>query len=589
MSKTGRSGVEDIKASSDHLRGSLPEELASDAPAFAKDSAQLLKFHGVYQQEDRDTRRARAAEGRGGERICMVRASVPGGVLDAEQYLALDRLAGEVADGTLRVTTRQGVQYHFTRKDDLATLIGTLNRHLVTTLAACGDVVRNVMCCPAPLAGRPAGEHLLDVAAELSRNLKPKTETYWQLWVDGERIASAAAPPDRDEAGSGEAETEPLYGPTYLPRKFKIGFAYPGDNCVDVYTHDIGIVPDVAGQRVGGFTILVGGGLGMSHNKPSTYPRLADPLCRATADELFEVVSAIIGVQRDHGDRADRRHARLKYLVDDWGLDRFRAEVERRLGRRLAVPAPLAWPATDDHLGWHGQQDGRWFLGLPVPSGRIADDGIRLRTALRRVVERFRPGVRLTPRQDVLLTGIAEGDREAVDQELRAHGVAAVEALRPIERHALACPAMPTCGLALAEAERALPGVIADLKAVADSLGLGDEPLHVRLTGCPNGCARPYSTEIGIVGRGVDRYAVFLGGDADGTRLTSRYADQVDRARLGDVLRPVLAAFRDERRPGERFGDFCDRAGVDALRARFVPDEPATTRSRRQPAAAVRA
>lgn len=582
MRQNGRSRVEDIKATSDHLRGTLPEELAADTSAFTKDSAQLLKFHGVYQQEDRDTRRSRAARGRGAERICMVRASVPGGVLSAEQYLVLDRLADEVGNGTLRITTRQGVQYHFTRKGDVATLIGTLNRNLVTTLAACGDVVRNVMCCPAPLADRAAAERVQEVARELSRQLRPKTDAYWQLWVDGERVASAAAPPD-----PGDGPAEPLYGPTYLPRKFKIGLAYPGDNCVDVYTHDIGIVPDVVEGSLEGFTILVGGGLGMSHNRPATYPRLADPLCHVPPDELLEVVTTVVAVQRDHGDRADRKHARLKYLVAEWGLDRFRGEIEARLGRRLVEPGPLTWPATHDHLGWHRQPDGARFLGVRVPSGRIADDGdMRLRAGLRRVVERFGAAVRLTPRQDVLLTGIAAADRSAVDRELGVHGVAAVEALPPLERHALACPALPTCGLALAEAERVLPAILADLQSVADSLGLGDQELHVRVTGCPNGCARPYSTEIGVVGRGVDRYAVFLGGEANGVRLASQYADQVERSRLGTVLRPVLEAFRDERLAGERFGDFCDRAGIDALRARFVPEDEAGALRRREMAAA---
>jgi sulfite reductase (ferredoxin) len=563
------SRLEGTKHDSGYLAGTLAEELAGDGPDFSGDAAQVLKFHGIYQQDDRDVRRERAKQGLGRDYVCMVRTSLPGGVLTPGQYLALDGLADRVADGTLRVTTRQGIQYHFTRKGDLPGLIRALNQNLVTTLAACGDVVRNVMACPAPLADRPAvpGGDLQRYARELSQAVKPRTDSYWQLWVDGERAVTAAPPPEPD------GEVEPLYGPTYLPRKFKIGFAFPGDNCIDVYSHDIGIVPRIGEDgRVEAFTLLVGGGLGMTHNKPATFPRLADPLATIAPDELIEVVTTIITVQRDHGDRSDRKHARMKYLVDEWGVERFRGEVERRLGRGLAPPdlELLDWEDTDDHLGWHPEVDGRWFLGVRVEHGRIKDDedaGVHLRSALRGVVERFAGEVRLTPRQDVLLCGIADEDRGAVDAALQSHGVPPVEQLAPVARHALACPALPTCGLALTEAERVMPDLVGRLAGELEAAGLAGDAVHVRMTGCPNGCARPYSTEIGVVGRGNGFYNLYLGGRADGSRLNELFAERVALDDVVPALLPVVHRYRDERRGDEDFGDFCHRVGVAGLRA----------------------
>ncbi|MPZ73847.1 MAG: NADPH-dependent assimilatory sulfite reductase hemoprotein subunit [Nitriliruptorales bacterium] len=557
---------EQLKGSSRGLAGTLAHELAADTPAFSDDAAQLLKFHGSYQQDDRDTRRARGQAGLDRDYRCMVRAGIPGGVVTGEQYLALDKLADTVGNATLRVTTRQGLQYHFVRKGDLRPLIGELNANLVTTLAACGDVARNVMCCPAPPANAAEAE-VQAKAVEVSRAVKPSTSAYWQLWVDGERAVSAEMP--QDEVGA----VDPLYGSTYLPRKFKIGFAFPGDNCIDVYTQDVGIVPMVRGERVVSYTLVVGGGLGMTHNKPETYPRLGDPLGAIDPDGLVEAVKVVIGMHRDLGDRADRKHARLKYVVEEMGVAAFRAEFDRRLGRELQPPAALTWPRTDDHLGWRRQVEGGWTLGVRIPSGRIQDNGVSLRTALRLAVEKFSLDVRFTPRQDVLLTDIDAADRDAVADLLREHRVALLEDIAPVDRFALACPALPTCGLALAEAERALPDLLGTLRSEMALLGLGAEAVHVRMTGCPNGCARPYSTEVGIVGRGKDHYTVYLGGDAEGTRLNTEYVDRVPAGTVAAVLSPVLAAFRTERQGNEPFGDYCHRIGIDTLRDRFRPDE----------------
>ncbi|MEO6120944.1 MAG: NADPH-dependent assimilatory sulfite reductase hemoprotein subunit [Acidimicrobiales bacterium] len=556
----GLSAVEAIKGSSHQLLGDLVAEVAEPADKFSNDSGVLLKFHGIYQQDDRDVRSERARQGLGVFSMCMVRVAIPGGVLTAGQYLAMDGLCDAVGNATLRVTTRQGLQYHFVAKADLTPLLSTLNHHLVTSLGACGDVVRNTMCCPAPLADRDRSA-ILKLAGGIARRFRPKTSAYYQLWMDGERAASAAVPEPADE---------PLYGATYLPRKFKIGIAFPGDNCVDLYTHDVGLLPilDAAG-RAASFTVVVGGGMGKSHTDATTYPRLADPLTTVDAAEVMDVIEAVVVVQRDHGNRSDRDHARLKYLVGSWGIDRFRDRVAAQLGRPLPAAEPVVLDGADDHLGWHEQGDGRWFLGVKVENGRIADrpDGVRVRSGLRQAVERFSLGVRFTPREDVLLTDVADHDRAAVSDLLADHGVVPAERWIPVKRNSFACPALPTCGLALTESERALPGVLDELHAELEALGLGDLDAHVRMTGCPNGCARPYTAEIGLVGRGKRNYDIHLGGEPVGIRLNSIFAENVPRPELVNVLRPVLAHYARHRLGSEGLGDFCHRLGVSTLRA----------------------
>ena len=543
------SAVEGVKTTSRHLRGTLAAELASDGEQFSADATTLLKFHGSYQQDDRDQRRARTAKRQPLAYSCMVRTSLPGGVLTADQWLAADDLAGEVADGTLRITTRQDLQFHFVHKGHLRPLIHTLNQRLVTTLAACGDVVRNVMCCPAHLPGRDQST-VLAAARALSARFKPQGAAYYELWVDGEKAVTAEVP-------DGALDEEPLYGDAYLPRKFKIGFAFPGDNCVDVYTNDVGIVPvERAGEP--GFVVLIGGGLGQAHaREDDTYPRLASPLAWITEADLAAVVEAVITIHRDFGNREDRNRARLKYVVDERGLDWCRAEVERRVGHTLADPVELpAWVDSADHLGWWEDADGRWVLGVAVPSGRVRGDQ---RVALRRVVETWRPEIRLTARQDVLLCGFSDGDRAGVDAVLAAHGVPPARDLRPVERHAMACPALPTCGQALAEAERVLPRIVDDVYGVLEAVDLGDLPVRVNVTGCPNGCARPYTSEIGIVGRTKSTYDLYVGGAVGGQRLNRRVAIGATLDEVPKLLAPLFEQYRVEGRPGEGFGDFTDR------------------------------
>ena len=555
------SAAEKMKEGSGGLRGDLAAQLAADVPHFTETGAQLLKFHGSYQQEDRDRRRERRGTGEEPAYQFMVRCKIPGGVLTAEQYLALDELARGYGNGTLRVTTRQDNQFHGVVKGDLKATIRALNDVLVTTLGACGDVVRNVVTCPAPLPGGLRGE-VLQVARRLSDHLLPRTRAYHEIWLNGEQVADGAPQP------------EPIYGSRYLPRKFKVAIAFLDDNCCDVHSNDLGFLVVSDGGRLAGFNVLVGGGLGRTHGKQATYPRLADTLGFAATDEAIEVAEAVVKVQRDHGDRSDRRHARLKYLLDERGLDWFSDEVERQLGRPLAPPAPVQIRDIEDHLGWHDQADGRSFYGVFVENGRIQDSAERrLRSGLSRIVRTLGPGVRFTPQQNVLLTDIPNGRRALVERILADHGVLREGALSAARRWSMACPALPTCGLALAEAERALPDVVTQLERELERLGLADAALTVRMTGCPNGCARPYTADLAFVGRSLDKYAVFVGGSMLGTRLGVVYADLVPRNRLVAAVRPLFERYRDERLGAERFGDFCHRVGVEALRA-SVPVTP---------------
>ncbi len=556
MSEKPPSAVEQVKEASRALRGDLADQLGAATSHFTEAGAQLLKFHGTYQQSDRDQRRERRGSDAEPAYQFMVRCKIPGGAVTAEQYLVLDELADRYGNGTLRVTTRQGNQFHGVLKGDLKATIRTVNDVLVTTLGACGDVVRNVVSCPAPLAGG-LRDDVLQVARRLSDHLLPRTRAYHEIWLDGEQVAG------------GPPEAEPIYGSSYLPRKFKVAIAFPDDNCCDVHSNDLGFLVVADGERRGlaGFNVLVGGGLGRTHGKQDTYPRLADALGFAATHEVIEVAEAVVTVQRDFGNRSDRRHARLKYLLDREGLDWFREQVERRLGRPLAPPAPVQVRDIADHLGWHEQGNGRWFYGVFVENGRIRDTADRpLRSGLRRIVEAVGSGVRFTPQQNLLLTDIAERQRALVERMLAQHGVARESTLSGVRRWSMACPALPTCGLALAEAERALPEVIAELEGELERLGLADAALTVRMTGCPNGCARPYTADLAFVGRSLGKYAVFVGGSMLGTRLAVAYADLVPRDRLVALVLPLFERYRDERLAGERFGDFCHRVGVAALR-----------------------
>ena len=543
MSKESK--VESAKRQGRHLRGTIAEQLHDGGSHFEGDDVTLLKFHGTYQQDDRDARKRRDESAEKAFAF-MVRVALPAGALDADQYLALEEVADRWANGTLRVTTRQGFQFHGVLKRGLKATIAEVNHHLMTTLAACGDVSRNVMGCPAPVDDE-VHQAVRAAARGIAERLRPASKAYHEIWLDGEKQVSTE-------------EEEPFYGDVYLPRKFKTGVALATDNCVDIWSQDVGLVAIANGRTITGFNVLVGGGLGMTHHKADTTARLAQPLGFVTTEHAVEAVRIVASIFRDHGNRADRRHARLKYLLAEWGMERFRAEFARRAEFPLAPPVELPSLPYHDHLGRHRQPDGRWFYGVFVQSGRITDTGgQRLKTALHEIVVRLRPGVRLTGQQNVLLTDLDDAGVKAVEATLRAHGVTPAQELSAARRFSMACPALPTCGLAVADSERAIPELLDRFEAELSALGLRDEPLTIRMTGCPNGCARPYTADIAFVGRSLGLYNVYVGGGLGGDRVVDLFRADVRLDELVDAVRPLLVRWAAERARGEGLSDFYQR------------------------------
>jgi sulfite reductase (ferredoxin) len=571
--------AESIKIESRYLAGTIGDELADAAtPDFGHDAELLLKFHGIYQQDDRDIRRSRTESKLPLDYSCMVRASVPGGRITGDQWRALDRVAA-LADDKLRLTTRQGVQYHVVYKNELRQLVAGINGSLLTTLGACGDVVRNIMACPLPHPERSAViEPLVD---DLVARFRPHTESYWELWVDGEQAVTAEKPRREALALPAIDEVEPVYGSAYLPRKFKIAIAWPGDNCVDIYTNDVGLVPTLSEGTTGdltGFVVLAGGGMGMSHNRPDdTYPLLARPIAWVPPSDVGDVVEAIVATQRDHGNREDRSRARLKYLLEERGVDWLRDQIEDRTRLTLASPIDLPAWSVEAHHGWHdhesspGHSNQSVTLGLPVPSGQV---GGGLRWALRRLIaDGLVDELRVTPRQDLLLVGIDARETETVENLLHANGIPLASDNSQTRNLAIACPALPTCSKALGEAERVLPGVVDRLEKVLADTGNTGLPLRLNMTGCPNGCSRPYAAELGVVGRSKQGYDVFVGGSPAGDRLARRIRGDVPLDDIADLLRPLLDRFSQEttHRHSVSFGDWAWE-NWDRLDALLPPD-----------------
>ncbi len=554
------SGAERAKARGNALRGTIAGELLEDTPIFSDDNGVLLKFHGVYQQDDRDRRKEARRLGLDKHHMMMIRTRIPGGIVDADAYLAHDRIAGEWGNGTLRVTTRQDFQLHGVLKGDLKRAIRAINDGLLTTLGGCGDVERNIMCCPAPSRDALHDEIHARLAA-LVDSLTPTTRAYSEIWLDGELAAS-----NHPEL------PDPLYGDRYLPRKFKTAIAIEGDNCVDIYANDLGLVAHPGDDgALDGFDVLVGGGLGRTANKPNTWPAAAQPLAYVSADDVVDVARAVIAVHRDFGDRTDRRHARLKYLLADRGIEWFRAEVGSRLSFPLAPPRQLHWESVEDHLGWHEQGNGLHCYGLFVENGRIKDtDEIGLRSALREIVETLRPQIRLTPQQNVLIANVTAEARSVVTEIMTRWNVTPSEAVPNAIRDSMACPAWPTCGLAVAESERVMPSLIREITLMQRDAGLAGSHISYRMTGCPNGCARPYLGDVGFVGTTLGKYDVFLGGDTEGTRLNELYARNVKLEEIPDVLRGPLFEYARAHQDGEGFGDWCARQGIGDLAARHA-------------------
>ena len=553
--------VENIKADSNRLRGSLLESLADPVTgALREDDQTLIKYHGSYQQDDRDVRDERRRQKLEPAYQFMIRTRTPGGVISPEQWLKLDSIATRYGNHSLRITTRQAFQFHGVIKRELKATMQAINAAALDTVSACGDVNRNVLGASNPLQSRlHAQAH--DWAQRLSTTFLPRTRAYHEIWLDQERLADSGH------------EQDPVYGDTYLPRKFKMAVAVPPLNDVDVFANDFGLIAivDEAGD-LAGFNIAIGGGMGASHGDARTWPRLGSVIGFVTPDQVLDIAAAVLAVQRDHGDRVERKHARFKYTIDDLGLESVVAQIQQRAGFTLEPARPFHFDHNGDRFGWVEGEDGRWHLTLSLPSGRIADrPGRPHLTGLReiaRVLDAGAPGqeLRLTCNQNLIIAGVAAEARERIDALVQAHALDNDNrAPSALARTAMACVALPTCALAMAEAERYLPDFTARLQPLLERHGLADAPILLRISGCPNGCSRPYLGEIALVGKAPGRYNLMLGADHRGQRLNTLYRENITEAQILAELEPLFAHYATERQPGEGFGDFLHRAGVVAL------------------------
>ena len=538
---------EPLKAESHFLRGTIAQDMADTSTgAISEPNSQLTKFHGLYLQDDRDLRIALKKAGKEKAFAFMLRVRLPGGRATPQQWLVLDKLADDVASPSLRLTTRQTFQFHGILKGNVRKLIKGMHSILLDSIAACGDVNRNVMAPPNPEHSAVL-QQVYEQAKAWSNFALPKTHAYHEIWLDDELVAGG--------------ESEPMYGPTYLPRKFKTGFVLPPSNDVDVFSQDLGYIAIVENGQLVGYNVTVGGGLGMSHGNAETYPRLADVLGFIPTDKVNAVGEAVLTTQRDFGDRTNRKHARLKYTIEDRGIDWFRGEVEKRAGLKFEPARPFSFTTIEDPHGWHECIDGTWFYGLHILSGRIRDTaGWPMKTALREIAEIHTGDFRLTPSQNLSISGVTAGQKPRIEAILAQYELDKENDRSKLRLNALSCVALPTCGLALAESERALPEILGKFETLFDDAGLSEEAISLRVTGCPNGCARPYLAEIGLVGKAPGKYALYLGAKYNGTRLNRLFAPTVTIDDAVHLLTPVVKRYALERKKGEGFGDFCDRA-----------------------------
>lgn len=566
------SKVEGIKERSNFLREPLATELLQDTNFFSEDAIQILKFHGSYQQDNRDNR----VKGQEKDYQMMLRTRCPGGFIPPELYLTLDQLSETYGNGTLRATTRQAFQLHGILKKNLRATLAAIIKNMGSTLGACGDVNRNIMAPPVPYRNRPEYDYARDYANRIAHLLAPQTGAYYEIWLDGEKFVSAEEHPDvkaaryRDTNGTNFADNEePIYGTYYMPRKFKIAVTVPGDNSIDLYSQDLSLVviTNTKGE-LEGFNVLAGGGLGRTHGKEGTYPRLADPIGYVDKADVYDAVKAIFATQRDYGDRTDRRHARLKYLMEEWGVEKFRAQAEKYFGKPFQPYKDLPEFKYLDFLGWQEQGDGKLFVGIPIQNGRVKDEGaFQLKTALREIVTQFNLPMLLTGNQDVILYDIEPAQQAAIQKIFDRCGIQVdVSKIDPLVRYSMACPALPTCGLAVTESERAMPEILDRIRALLNKVGLPEEHFVVRMTGCPNGCARPYLAELGFVGSAPEHYQVWLGASPNQTRLSQAYVEKLHVNDLEVGLEPVFVYFKQSRKADESFGDFCDRVGLESIR-----------------------
>ncbi|MDB4740556.1 NADPH-dependent assimilatory sulfite reductase hemoprotein subunit, partial [Akkermansiaceae bacterium] len=538
-----------MKIDSNYLRGTLAEGLADTSTGgLTEDEQQLLKFHGCYLQDDRDIRAGRRKHKLEKAFSFLIRIRVPGGVATPEQWIKMDNLADDYANGTIKLTTRQAFQLHGVIKTQLKKTIQEINASAMDTIAACGDVNRNVMCNPNPFLSQ-AHADVLKISQKISDHLTPATKAYHEIWLDGEKVETT------------QEEVEPIYGKTYLPRKFKIAVAVPPSNDVDIHANDLSFVAIVEGGKVVGYNVAVGGGMGMTHGDEKTYPRLADIIGFCTPEQVVDVSEKVLLVQRDFGDRTNRKHARLKYTIDDRSAEWFLERVNEYLGYDLEPAREFKFDDNGDRFGWVEDHQGNFHLNLFIEGGRVRDEA---RTGLRKIAEIHKGDFRLTGNQNLIIARVSPAERPAIEALLEEYGLLKSHEQSALRLNSIACVSLPTCGLALAEAERALPGVITDLEDVLEESGLRHDAITIRMTGCPNGCGRPFLSEIAFVGRAPGKYNVYLGGGHAGDRLNKLYREAVPRTEIKALLGPIISAYAKTREGGETFGDFVIRAGYIA-------------------------
>jgi sulfite reductase (NADPH) hemoprotein beta-component len=544
------SDVEDIKQRSDYLRGTLVESLTDPITgAISHDDNRLMKFHGSYMQDDRDLRNERNKQKLEPAYQFMVRVRAAGGVVTPKQWLVLDSLAQQYAGNTIRLTTRQSFQMHGIVKWHMKPFIKAVNDTLLTTLAACGDVNRNVMCNPNPNQSE-IHEQVYEWAGRLAEHLNPRTRAYHEIWMDGEKVLDS------------RGDEEPIYGPLYLPRKFKIGIAVPPANEVDVYSQDLGLIAIHENGRLLGFNVAVGGGMGMSHGDTATYPQIGRVIGFVPADQVIDLAEKTVTIQRDYGDRSVRKHARFKYTIDDRGIEWFIDELQSRLGWKLEEARPYHFDHNGDRYGWVKGSNGKWHFTLFIQNGRVKDeDNYTLMTGLREIAKVHTGDFRLTPNQNLIIANVSAQKKKQIEELIKAHGLTDGAAYSALRRSSMACVALPTCGLAMAESERYMPSLLTKIEAILEETGLSDEEIVIRMTGCPNGCARPALAEIALIGKAVGKYNLYLGGGFSGQRLNKLYRENIGEAEILDELRPILSRYAKEREAGEHFGDFCIRSG----------------------------
>ncbi|WP_145020887.1 assimilatory sulfite reductase (NADPH) hemoprotein subunit [Paenibacillus sp. Y412MC10] len=547
------SDVEDIKRRSNYLRGSLVDTLKDPITgSIPEDDNRLMKHHGSYMQDDRDLRNERQKQKLEPAYQFMLRVRASGGVVTPQQWLMMDRISQKYGNGTIRLTTRQSFQLHGVLKWNLKNTIREVNESLLSTLAACGDVNRNVMCNPNPYESEIHSE-VYDWARKLSAHLDPRSRAYYEIWLDEEKVVDSH---DHD------VEQEPIYGPVYLPRKFKIGMAIPPSNDVDVFSQDLGLIAIVEDGRLAGFNVSVGGGMGMTHGDPATYPQVGQVIGFCTPEQVIDLAEKTVTIQRDYGDRSVRKHARFKYTIDDRGIDWFIQELSARLGWELEPARPFHFESNGDRYGWVKGSNGKWHLTLFIQNGRIKDEeGYELMTGLREIAKVHTGDFRLTPNQNLVIGSVSSQKKKKITELVQQYGLTDGIHYSALRRNSMACVALPTCGLAMAESERYLPTLLSKIEPILEEAGLREEEIVIRMTGCPNGCARPALAEIAFIGKAPGKYNMYLGGGFAGERLNKLYKENIGEAEILDSLKPIIFHYAKERRDGEHFGDFTIRAG----------------------------